>query len=120
MVIYLTIQPGFRGRIRRYVDRCYIYCSLLTAVPQGCVLNVLRHLPRSLFSDAQVETILWACTALGVDQLPSIRTLKTIDKKLQSLCGIDTIRHEGRMGHLFYINSLSQIIAQVRISCSIG
>ena len=81
---------------------------------QGCVLNVLWHLPRSLFSDAQVETIIWACAALGVDELPSLETLKTIDKKLQALCGINTIRHDGQMGNLFYVNSLSNIIAQAR------
>ncbi|RPD56808.1 hypothetical protein L226DRAFT_513548 [Lentinus tigrinus ALCF2SS1-7] len=79
---------------------------------QTCVLDILRHLPRSLFSDHQMQIILWAMDVLGVDQRPSLFVLKTLDDMLQTLCGIGSIRHKGPLGHVYYVNALESLLAQ--------
>ncbi|CDO68416.1 hypothetical protein BN946_scf184815.g63 [Trametes cinnabarina] len=79
---------------------------------QTCVLDIVRHLPRSLFSDSQMEIILWCLGVLGIDNCPSLFVLKTIDRMLQSHCGIESIRYRGPLGHVYYVNDLSAIIAQ--------
>ncbi|KAI9067152.1 hypothetical protein FKP32DRAFT_1684097 [Trametes sanguinea] len=79
---------------------------------QTCVLDIVRHLPRSLFSDSQMEIILWCLGVLGIDERPSLFVLKTIDKMLQSHCGIESIRFHGPLGHVYYVNDMAAIIAQ--------
>ncbi|KAL1947759.1 hypothetical protein VTO73DRAFT_13483 [Trametes versicolor] len=77
-----------------------------------CVLDILRHLPRSLFSDSQMETILWCLDIFGIDHRPSLAVLKTVDTMLQSYCGIESIRYEGPLGHIYYANDLGAILGQ--------
>ncbi|KAI5982242.1 hypothetical protein EDC04DRAFT_2915769 [Pisolithus marmoratus] len=77
-----------------------------------CILDILRHLPRSLFSDAQLQVILWGLSVLGVDNVPSTRILKDIDSALQSQYGIPSVRYQGALGHVYYVNHLPSIIAQ--------
>lgn len=89
------------------------YPILLTQLPQTCILDVLRHLPRSLFSDAQMDIIRWGMEMFGVNNLPSSAVMKEIDEMLQLSCGIDTIRYKGPFGHTYYVNHLGSIIAQV-------
>ncbi|KAI5990253.1 hypothetical protein EDD15DRAFT_2453804 [Pisolithus albus] len=79
---------------------------------QTCILDVLRHLPRSLFSDTQLQVILWALSISGVDNVPSTRLLKDIDSSLQSQYGIPSVRYEGALGHIYYVNHLPSIITQ--------
>jgi hypothetical protein len=38
-----------------------------------------------------------------------------IDKALQPLCGIQSIRYAGKLGHIYYANDMAAIIAQVAI-----
>ncbi|KAK0211411.1 hypothetical protein IW262DRAFT_1301739 [Armillaria fumosa] len=49
----------------------------------------------------------------GVDNVPSVKSMKSLNAKLQILCGIDSIPYKKALGNLYYINSLSQIIVQV-------
>lgn len=80
------------------------------------MLDILRHLPRSLFSDAQMEIILWGMQMFGVHNLPSQAVMKEFDEALQKSCGIDSIRYKGPLGHTYYVNHLGSIIAQVRFN----
>ena len=89
------------------------YPILLTQHPQTCVLDVLCHLPHSLFSDAQMDIIRWGMEMFGINNLPSSAVMKKIDEVLQLSCGIDTIRYRGPFGHTYYVNHLSSIISQV-------
>ncbi|KAJ7688772.1 hypothetical protein B0H14DRAFT_3101119 [Mycena olivaceomarginata] len=50
--------------------------------------------------------------ALGLNDLPSDRVMDDIDKVLQPLCGIQTIRYAGKLGHVYYVNDFAAIIAQ--------
>ena len=52
---------------------------------------------------------------LGVDNRPSLFVLKTIDTMLQAMCGIGSIRHKGPLGHVYYLNDLAALLAQVSI-----
>jgi hypothetical protein len=54
--------------------------------------------------------------ALGLKDLPSDRVMDDIDKALQKMCGAQSIRYSGKLGHIYYINDLAAIIAQVKIS----
>ncbi|KIJ44711.1 hypothetical protein M422DRAFT_47137 [Sphaerobolus stellatus SS14] len=77
------------------------------------IVDVLRHIPRIAFSDAQFKTVLWAFGVLSVSDVPSISVGKEIDKALQASCGIETWRYQGKLGHIYYANDLAGIIAQV-------
>ncbi|KAJ3933723.1 MAG: hypothetical protein NXY57DRAFT_1060372, partial [Lentinula lateritia] len=48
----------------------------------------------------------------GVEDATSIKSMKDLDMKLQSLYGIQTFKYKGAFGHLYYINSLADIISQ--------
>ncbi|KAJ3720040.1 hypothetical protein C8R42DRAFT_583769 [Lentinula raphanica] len=78
----------------------------------ACILDLCRHLPWGIFSDAQMEIINWALNAFGIDNVPSVNVMKSIDEYLQSLCGINTTRHQGALGHVYYMNDLAGIIRQ--------
>ncbi|KIK29909.1 hypothetical protein PISMIDRAFT_6633 [Pisolithus microcarpus 441] len=79
---------------------------------QTCILDVLQHLPHSLFLDLQLQVILWALSISGIDSVPSTRLLKDIDSLLQSQYRIPTVHYEGALGHIYYVNHLPSIIAQ--------
>ncbi|KDQ05534.1 hypothetical protein BOTBODRAFT_122651 [Botryobasidium botryosum FD-172 SS1] len=50
--------------------------------------------------------------ALGLEDIPSDRVMDEIDRSLQELCGIQSLRYEGVLGHIYYANDLAAIIAQ--------
>lgn len=79
---------------------------------ETCVLDILRHIPRCAFSRKQNETIHWAMLALGVTNLPSDRIMDDIDRALQEVCGIESLRYKGALGHIYYTNDMAGIIAQ--------
>ncbi|KAF9493187.1 hypothetical protein BDN71DRAFT_1591205 [Pleurotus eryngii] len=77
-----------------------------------CTLDILMHLPRSVFSHRQLDLFLWLLKVNQVDDVPSVKTMQSMNAMLQKLCGIDTIPYKGALGHKYYVNNLSQIIAQ--------
>ncbi|KAG6913998.1 hypothetical protein DXG01_002989 [Tephrocybe rancida] len=79
---------------------------------ETAILDILRHIPRSSFSRKQNEIIHWSLLALGVTNIPSDRVMDDIDRALQQLCGIESLRYDGALGHVYYTNDLAGIIAQ--------
>ncbi|KAJ6503838.1 hypothetical protein C8R45DRAFT_894926 [Mycena sanguinolenta] len=77
-----------------------------------CTLDILMHLPRSVFSHRQLDLFLWLLKVNGVDDVPSVKSMQTLNAALQKMCGIDTIAYDGALGHKYFVNSLPQIIAQ--------
>ncbi|KAF9494386.1 hypothetical protein BDN71DRAFT_1563932 [Pleurotus eryngii] len=77
-----------------------------------CTLDILMHLPRSVFSHRQLDLFLWLLKVNQVDDVPSVKTMQSMNAMLQKLCGIDTMPYKGALGHKYYVNNLSQIIAQ--------
>ena len=52
--------------------------------------------------------------ALGVPDLPSDHEVDRITKSLQRLLGVESIHYQGAMGHVYYVNDMAKLIAQVR------
>ncbi|KAJ7312338.1 hypothetical protein DFH08DRAFT_717753 [Mycena albidolilacea] len=70
------------------------------------------HLPRSVFSQRQLDLFLWLLKVNNIDDVLSVKSMQTINLDLQKICGIDSIPYDGALGHKYYVNSLAQIIAQ--------
>ncbi|KAJ3792065.1 hypothetical protein GGU11DRAFT_750597 [Lentinula aff. detonsa] len=77
-----------------------------------CTLDILMHLPRSVFSQRQLDLFLWLLRINGVPDVPSVKTMKTLNEAIQKMCGIDTLCYDGALGNQYYVNSLAQMIAQ--------
>ncbi|OSD04147.1 hypothetical protein PYCCODRAFT_1364884 [Trametes coccinea BRFM310] len=77
-----------------------------------CTLDVLMHLPRSVFSQRQLDLFLWLLRVNDVEDVPSVRQMLRLNTALQRACGIDSIAYKGVLGHTYYVNALDQIIAQ--------
>lgn len=48
-----------------------------------------------------------------VNDVPSLSQRQKMNEILQKYCGINTLRYEGALGHIYYLNSISDLIAQV-------
>ncbi|KAJ6607270.1 hypothetical protein B0H10DRAFT_1956369 [Mycena sp. CBHHK59/15] len=66
--------------------------------------------------DKENAAIHWAMLALGLQDLPSDRVMDDIDKYLQKMCGVQSIRYSGKLGHVYNVNDLAALIAQVGLS----
>ncbi|KAJ7596205.1 hypothetical protein C8J56DRAFT_1022550 [Mycena floridula] len=77
-----------------------------------CTLDILMHLPRSVFSHKQLDLFLWLLRVNGVQDVPSVKSMQAVNAALQSMCGIETLAYDGALGHRYHVNSLAQIIAQ--------
>ncbi|KAL0577207.1 hypothetical protein V5O48_004773 [Marasmius crinis-equi] len=78
----------------------------------SCTLDILMHLPRSMFSTRQLDLFLWLLRINGIQNVPSAKTMKELNANLQKLFGIQTYKYKGAYGHIYYVNSLADIIAQ--------
>ncbi|KIY48737.1 hypothetical protein FISHEDRAFT_42751, partial [Fistulina hepatica ATCC 64428] len=77
-----------------------------------CTLDILVHLPRSVFSRRQLDLFLWLLKVNGVDDVPTPSSLKRTHVALQKICGVRTLRYDGVLGNPYYVNSLGDLIAQ--------
>ena len=73
----------------------------------------MRNLPRPTFSEKENSNMLWSYKAFGVNQIPSDDHVKTVAQVLQHLYGVSTISFKGALGHVYYLNNVLQLIAQV-------
>lgn len=97
----------------------HVYGYQITS-PQAFTLDAIANIPRSGFSRQQMEIIFWFLKANGVSRIPSVRTLRSQNAVLHSMCGIRTLEYKGAFGHLYFINSLADIIRQVQSSLLFG
>lgn len=73
------------------------------------------HLPRSVFSQKQLDLFLWILRVNGVKDVPETsKGFETVQKMLQSLYGVETKWYDGSLGHSYCVNNIGQILAQVR------
>ncbi|EGO31054.1 hypothetical protein SERLADRAFT_364786 [Serpula lacrymans var. lacrymans S7.9] len=75
-------------------------------------LDILMHLPRSVFSQKQLDLFLWLLKVNDVDDVPSVKTMQSLNSALQKCCGIGTIAYKGALGHHYHVNNLAHIISQ--------
>ncbi|KAL0567238.1 hypothetical protein V5O48_014753 [Marasmius crinis-equi] len=78
----------------------------------SCTLDILMHLPRSIFSSRQLDLFLWLLRINGIQNVPSTKTMKEFNANLQKLFGIQTYKYQGAFGHVYYVNSFADIISQ--------
>ena len=79
-------------------------------------LDVLMHLPRSVFSHRQLDLFNWLLKMHGVNNAPSVSGMVKFKDMMQEFCGIRTIRYKGAFGSTYYVNSLEDIVAQVNLT----
>ncbi|KAF8511917.1 hypothetical protein JB92DRAFT_3083415 [Gautieria morchelliformis] len=65
------------------------------------------HFPRSVFSGQQVDIFLWMLKVNGIDDVPLVRSMKVLNTSMQHLCGIESIKYNGALGHTYYVNNLA-------------
>ncbi|KAI6007742.1 hypothetical protein F5J12DRAFT_921093 [Pisolithus orientalis] len=78
----------------------------------SCTIDILMHIPRSVFSQHQLDLLMWLLHINVIQDVPSVRTMKTLEDGLQKICGIETLPFTGAFGHQYYMNSFSDIIRQ--------
>ncbi|KAI6144100.1 hypothetical protein BKA82DRAFT_4331110 [Pisolithus tinctorius] len=78
----------------------------------SCTIDILMHIPCSVFSQRQLDLLMWLLHINGIQDVPSVRTMKTLEDGLQKICGIETLPFTGAFGHQYYMNSFSDIIRQ--------
>ncbi|TEB26579.1 hypothetical protein FA13DRAFT_1888971, partial [Coprinellus micaceus] len=76
-----------------------------------CILDILHHVPRSMFSEHQMSVVGWSHQVMGLPA-PSRRSMKRVEKLLQKLCGIQTLRYKGALGNVYYTNDICAMIAE--------
>ncbi|KAI6149213.1 hypothetical protein BKA82DRAFT_4013861 [Pisolithus tinctorius] len=82
-----------------------------TACPSQCNNTIPPNPMWFLWPDKQV--ILWGLSVLSIDNILSTRTLKDLDNLLQSQYGIPSVHYQGLLGHVYYVNHLPSIVAQI-------
>ncbi|KAF8164203.1 hypothetical protein BJ912DRAFT_1150335 [Pholiota molesta] len=108
----LDNEPRKRARFDRRnavasSDEWYPWADRIT-----CTLDILMHLPRSVFSRKQLDLFLWLLRVNKVDDVPSVKSMNLLNKIMQELCGVDTITYKGKQGHVYHVNNLGQLLAQ--------
>ncbi|KAI5824138.1 hypothetical protein K523DRAFT_343548 [Schizophyllum commune Tattone D] len=79
---------------------------------ETCIIDVLRHIPRCAFSAKQNQVTHWAMSVLGVNDVPTDRSMKDIEKLLRSICGVESIRFISAFSNIYYTNDTAALIAQ--------
>jgi hypothetical protein len=78
-------------------------------------MDLIAHLPRIMFSDADIEVLVWLLRVNGVKDVPSIKQCKASRELLKQLCEFEIKQFTGKLGHTYYINRPRAIIQHVRI-----
>lgn len=76
------------------------------------------HLPRSVFSQRQLDLILWALKLHNISGCPSVKQMTRFCNDIQKIYGVETIKYDGPLGHRYYVNNLAQMLSQVCIEHS--
>lgn len=107
--------PWPNKMVRKFLHCLYKFADMYLC--KTCTLDILMHLPRSTFSEQQLDVLLWLVKVNGLGDemvdVPTVRHMKINNKNLQTACGIRTKEYMGAFGHRYYVNSLQDIIAQV-------
>ena len=88
---------------------------LTTKYPlQEFLLDLLDSLPRLRLSDQQMRLVIFVLKEAGVSNVPSLQTLRRVQKRLREDVAVPTERRISVKGNVFYVNQLGAQIAQVR------
>ncbi|KAG2352717.1 hypothetical protein BDR07DRAFT_1497778 [Suillus spraguei] len=76
----------------------------------SCTLDIISNLPRGVFSQDELEVILWQLKQHGVHAVPSIHQIKSVGHAIDGLCGVEINHYIGCLGHTYYMISLEFIV----------
>ncbi|KAK7033799.1 hypothetical protein R3P38DRAFT_2772786 [Favolaschia claudopus] len=75
------------------------------------LLDIMDNLPRCRFSSAQMNLVIHFAQQLGVQNVPSLKSLRKMQQQLQTTCGNEPSKIESTQGNLFYMNDIRTTIA---------
>ncbi|KIY71216.1 hypothetical protein CYLTODRAFT_487432 [Cylindrobasidium torrendii FP15055 ss-10] len=76
------------------------------------LLDLLMHLPRSVFSERQLALFTWILGEAGVRQVPSVNAMKDMNQRMQEMCGIETKAYRSENGNVYHVNDFARIVEQ--------
>lgn len=76
-------------------------------------MDTISHLPRTVFSENDLDVVAWALKTSGVASVPSTHAVKSTSNSLDKLCGVETKKYEGPLGHTYHVVSLASLIQMV-------
>jgi hypothetical protein len=88
-------------------------CYITLTYVQTCTLDLVAHLPRVMFSDLDLEVLIWLLKVNGVRNTPSLRQCKALHELLRHICNFEVKHYMGKLGHLYYINCIQSILKHV-------
>lgn len=77
------------------------------------LLDMLDSLPRLRLSNSHMRAILFVLKQCGVSGVPSLDTLRSVQKKLRKDASVPTTIHRSNRGNVFYVNDIAAQIAKV-------
>ncbi|KZS88916.1 hypothetical protein SISNIDRAFT_417595, partial [Sistotremastrum niveocremeum HHB9708] len=78
----------------------------------ACTMSVAASFSRHVMSDGDTDLMAYLLRVNRVADVPSARAVKSIKERLRKLCCVNTKEFKGSLGHLYYVNSLADIIRQ--------
>lgn len=57
--------------------------------------------------------MLWLLQMNGVQEIPSVYQVKRLGAALEKLCGVETKKYTGSLGHTYYVNTIASHISMV-------
>ncbi|KAG1724109.1 uncharacterized protein EDB91DRAFT_1063018 [Suillus paluster] len=76
----------------------------------SCTLDIMSNFPRGVFSQDELEVILWQLKQHGVHAVPSIHQIKSVGHAIDGLCGVKINCYVGCLGHTYYMILLQFIV----------
>ena len=81
-----------------------------------CTLDVVASIPRSVFSDADMEVILWLLHMNSVQDAPtSLYKVKKLQLLVGDACKVEIWHFAGQLGHTYYMVQVHSLISMVWI-----
>lgn len=79
------------------------------------LLDWLDNLPRLPMSRSHMRAFIFAMREAGVDNVPSLETLRRFQKGLRGHVAVPTVRKKSTRDNIFYVNDISSQVAHVRV-----
>ena len=77
------------------------------------LLDALDNLPRLRISDSLMNMFLLVLHEAGVRDAPSFTSLRDIQSRLRTECGISTHQYESAQGNVYFMNDVRKIVIKV-------
>ncbi|KAJ7230002.1 hypothetical protein GGX14DRAFT_344444 [Mycena pura] len=76
------------------------------------LLDIMDNLPRCRFTGAQLAVILHFAKKLGGANVPTLKSFRNTQKRLQSTCGSEPVKITSGMGNILYMNDIRESLAR--------